>query len=131
MVTAAAGAGIGAAVVRRALEEGAKAVVFSDTHERRLAEAEEALAAEFGADRVRQLVCDVTDEAQVQALLDAADEFGGVDVMVNNAGLGGTAIVLEMTDDQWSQGPRHHAHRHVPVRARGRPAVRGVRARRA
>ena len=92
VVTAAAGAGIGAAVVRRALEEGAKAVVFSDTHERRLAEAEEALAAEFGADRVRQLVCDVTDEAQVQALLDAADELGGVDVMVNNAGLGGTAV---------------------------------------
>jgi 3-oxoacyl-[acyl-carrier protein] reductase len=103
VVTAAAGAGIGAAVVRRALEEGAKAVVFSDTHERRLAEAEEILAKEFGADRVRQLVCDVTDESQVTALLDAADEFGGVDVMVNNAGLGGTASVLEMTDDQWSK----------------------------
>ena len=103
VVTAAAGAGIGAAVVRRVLEEGAKAVVFSDTHERRLAEAEEALAAEFGAERVRQLVCDVTDEAQVAALLDAADEFGGVDIMVNNAGLGGTANVLEMTDDQWSK----------------------------
>ena len=52
VVTAAAGAGIGAAVVRRALEEGAQAVVFSDTHERRLAEAEAALAEEFGADRV-------------------------------------------------------------------------------
>lgn len=103
VVTAAAGAGIGAAVVRRALEEDAKAVVFSDTHERRLQEAEEKLAAEFGADRVRQLVCDVTDEAQVQALLDAADELGGVDVMVNNAGLGGTASVLEMTDEQWSK----------------------------
>ena len=101
VVTAAAGAGIGAAVVRRALEEGAKAVVFSDTHARRLAEAEEALAAEFGADRVRQLVCDVTDEAQVAALLDAADEFGGVDIMINNAGLGGTASILEMTDEQW------------------------------
>lgn len=101
VVTAAAGAGIGAAVVRRVLEEGAKAVVFSDTHERRLAEAEEALAAEFGADRVRQRVCDVTDEAQVAALLDVADELGGVDVMVNNAGLGGTASVLEMTDEQW------------------------------
>src|SRR5437870_2516740 len=90
VVTAAAGAGIGAAVVRRALEEDAKAVVFSDTHERRLAEAEKALGEEFGAERVRQLVCDVTDEAQVAALLDAADEFGGVDVMINNAGLGGT-----------------------------------------
>ncbi|MBZ5736260.1 SDR family oxidoreductase [Nocardioides sp. TRM66260-LWL] len=103
VVTAAAGAGIGAAVVRRALEEGARAVVFSDTHERRLAEAEEALAAEFGADRVRQTVCDVTDEAQVQRLLDLADEVGGVDVMINNAGLGGTASVLEMTDEQWSR----------------------------
>jgi 3-oxoacyl-[acyl-carrier protein] reductase len=103
VVTAAAGAGIGAAVVRRALEEGARAVVFSDTHARRLAEAEETLAAEFGGDRVRQLVCDVTDEAQVQTLFDAADELGGADVVVNNAGLGGTASVLDMTDDQWAK----------------------------
>jgi 3-oxoacyl-[acyl-carrier protein] reductase len=101
VVTAAAGAGIGAAAVRRALEEGAKAVVFSDTHERRLAEAEVALGEEFGADRVRQLVCDVTDGTQIEALLDAADELGGADVMINNAGLGGTASVLDMTDEQW------------------------------
>ncbi|GAB2860251.1 SDR family oxidoreductase [Nocardioides pacificus] len=103
VVTAAAGAGIGASVVRRALEEGAKAVVFSDTHERRLAEAEATLGEEFGAERVRSLVCDVTDEAQVAALLDAADEFGGVDIMINNAGLGGTVNVMEMTDEQWSR----------------------------
>ncbi len=103
VVTAAAGAGIGAAVVRRALEEGAAAVVLGDTHERRLREAEESLGAEFGADRVRALVCDVTDDAQVTALLDAAEEYGGVDVMVNNAGLGGTASILEMTDEQWSK----------------------------
>ncbi|WP_310963653.1 SDR family oxidoreductase [Nocardioides terrisoli] len=103
VVTAAAGAGIGAAVARRVLEEGARGVVIGDTHERRLAEAEQSLGAEFGADRVRSLVCDVTDEAQVQVLLDAADELGGVDVMINNAGLGGTASVLEMTDEQWSK----------------------------
>jgi 3-oxoacyl-[acyl-carrier protein] reductase len=103
VVTAGAGAGIGASVVRRALEEGAKAVVIGDTHERRLAEAQESLGAEFGADRVVTTISDVTDEAQVQALLDLADPFGGVDVMINNAGLGGTANVLEMTDDQWSR----------------------------
>ena len=103
VVTAAAGAGIGAAVVRRVLEEGARAVVLGDTHERRLGEAQAALEEEFGDDRVRSLLCDVTDEAQVQALVDAADEFGGVDVMVNNAGLGGTAAITEMTDDQWSK----------------------------
>ena len=103
VVTAGAGAGIGASVVRRALEEGAKAVVIGDTHEKRLAEAQESLSSEFGSDRVVTAISDVTDEAQVQALLDLAEPFGGVDVMINNAGLGGTASVLEMTDDQWQR----------------------------
>ena len=103
VITAAAGAGIGAAVARRVLEEGAKGVVLGDTHERRLGEAEESLGQEFGADRVRTLLCDVTVEEQVQALIDAADELGGVDVMINNAGLGGTAAITEMTDDQWGK----------------------------
>ncbi|MDP3968141.1 MAG: SDR family oxidoreductase [Nocardioides sp.] len=103
VVTAAAGAGIGAAVTRRVLEEGARAVVLSDTHERRVAEAHATLAEEFGGERVASLLCDVTDEAQVQALLDAAEPFGGVDVMINNAGLGGTAAITEMTDEQWSR----------------------------
>ena len=103
VVTAAAGAGIGAAVARRVLEEGARAVVLGDTHERRLAEAHATLGEEFGVDRVRTLVCDVTDEDQVRALLAAADDFGGLDVMINNAGLGGTENVLDMTDEQWSR----------------------------
>lgn len=103
VVTAAAGAGIGASMVRRCLEEGAKGVVLGDTHEQRLGEAAERLGAEFGTDRVGALLCDVTDDDQVTALLDAADRFGGVDVMVNNAGLGGTASVLEMTDAQWTR----------------------------
>jgi 3-oxoacyl-[acyl-carrier protein] reductase len=103
VVTAAAGAGIGAAVARRALEEGARALVIGDTHERRLSQAHETLAAEFGAQRVVSVPCDVTDETQVRALLDAAEPFGGVQVMINNAGLGGTTGVLEMTDEQWSR----------------------------
>jgi len=103
VVTAAAGAGIGAAVSRRVLEEGARAVVLSDTHERRLAEAHEELGAEFGRDRVAAVPCDVTREEDVESLLDAAEPFGGVDVMVNNAGLGGTVSVLDMADEQWSR----------------------------
>ena len=69
---------------------------------------------------MRQLVCDVTDEDQVQALLDAADELGGVDVMINNAGLGGTALVLEMTDEQWSTVLDITLDRHLPLHPRGR-----------
>jgi 3-oxoacyl-[acyl-carrier protein] reductase len=103
VVTAAAGAGIGAAVARRALEEGASLLVISDTHERRLEEARVSLAAEFGDERVRALAVDVTDEAQVQALYQAAVErHGRLDVAVNNAGLGGTAQLVDMTDEQWS-----------------------------
>jgi 3-oxoacyl-[acyl-carrier protein] reductase len=89
--------------VRGCLEEEVRTVVLGDTHERRLAEAHEQLAQEFGEDRVASVVCDVTDEQQVAALLDAAEPFGGVDVMVNNAGLGGTASVLDMTDEQWGR----------------------------
>jgi 3-oxoacyl-[acyl-carrier protein] reductase len=102
VVTAAAGAGIGAAVARKVLEEGARAVVLGDTHQRRLAEAAEVLSAEFGTERVASVVCDVTKEEDVVALLDAAEPFGGVEVMVNNAGLGGTASILDITDEQWS-----------------------------
>jgi 3-oxoacyl-[acyl-carrier protein] reductase len=47
--------------------------------------------------------CDVTDEGQVQALFAATvAKHGRLDVLVNNAGLGGTAEVAEMTDEQWS-----------------------------
>jgi 3-oxoacyl-[acyl-carrier protein] reductase len=95
LITAAAGSGIGSSTARRCLEEGAR-VVISDKHERRLAET----AAELG---VVGIPCDVTDEASVQNLFAAAKtELGALDVLVNNAGLGGTAELHEMTDDQWS-----------------------------
>lgn len=103
VVTAAAGAGIGSAVAVRCLEEGAALVVIGDTHAGRLDAAREELAARFGAERVRSVVCDVTDEAQVATLLDTAEDGGPIDVMINNAGLGGTAPILEMTDEQWSK----------------------------
>ncbi|MFD8210225.1 SDR family oxidoreductase [Streptomyces sp. NPDC059695] len=103
VVTAAAGAGIGGATARRLLEEGAR-VVLSDAHARRLKESEAELAAEFGADRVAALPCDVTDETQVAALFDlAVERHGRLDIVVNNAGLGGTADLVDMTDAQWDR----------------------------
>ncbi|MFF3688535.1 SDR family oxidoreductase [Streptomyces sp. NPDC002187] len=103
VITAAAGAGIGGATARRFLEEGAR-ILVSDAHARRLKETEAALAGEFGAGAVTALPCDVTDETQVQALFDrAVQEHGGLDIVVNNAGLGGTAALADMTDDQWSR----------------------------
>ncbi|WP_030244785.1 MULTISPECIES: SDR family oxidoreductase [unclassified Streptomyces] len=103
VITAAAGAGIGGATARRLLEEGAR-IVVSDAHTRRLKESEAELAAEFGADRVTALPCDVTDEYQVKALFDHAEkQHGRLDIVVNNAGLGGTADLVDMTDEQWSK----------------------------
>jgi 3-oxoacyl-[acyl-carrier protein] reductase len=100
VVTAAAGTGIGSAVATRCLEEGAR-VVVSDLHARRLAETVARLGADHG-DRVVGHPCDVTDESQVGALVDGAVErFGRLDVMMNNAGLGGTGSVLDLTDEEW------------------------------
>ncbi|WP_406509053.1 SDR family oxidoreductase [Streptomyces sp. NBC_00212] len=103
VVTAAAGAGIGGATARRLLEEGAR-IVIGDAHARRLGETERALAAEFGAHNVASLPCDVTDEQQVTALFElAAREHGGLDIVVNNAGLGGTCSLVDMSDEAWSK----------------------------
>jgi 3-oxoacyl-[acyl-carrier protein] reductase len=100
VVTAAAGTGIGFAVAKRAAEEGAT-VLISDFHERRLGEAAELIAAETGH-RPATVVCDVTHQDQVNGLRDAAlRELGLVDVLINNAGLGGEVSVVDMTDDQW------------------------------
>jgi 3-oxoacyl-[acyl-carrier protein] reductase len=95
LVTAAAGTGIGSATARRCKEEGAR-VAISDLHERRLNETAEELGV-FG------VVANVTSEADVQRSIDSVvAEFGQLDVLVNNAGLGGTATLTEMTDEQWS-----------------------------
>jgi 3-oxoacyl-[acyl-carrier protein] reductase len=102
LVTAAAGTGIGFATAKRCAEEGAR-VIVSDVHERRLGQAVDELERITGA-RPPSIVCDVTNEAHVQRMIDfAAAEANGLDVLVNNAGLGGTASVVEMTDEQWAR----------------------------
>jgi 3-oxoacyl-[acyl-carrier protein] reductase len=102
LVTAAAGTGIGFATAQRCAEEGAR-VALSDRHERRLHETAETLAPILG-ERPPVFVCDVTQESQVQACVAGTlAAFGQLDVLVNNAGLGGHARVVEMSDAQWQQ----------------------------
>lgn len=102
LVTAAAGTGIGFAVAERCADEGATLLV-SDIHERRLGEAVERLAQRTGK-RPASVLCDVSVEDDVTRLFATAEkELGHVDVLMNNAGLGGTANLIEMTDAQWDK----------------------------
>jgi 3-oxoacyl-[acyl-carrier protein] reductase len=102
LVTAAAGAGIGFAVARRCAEEGARAVFISDVHERRTQEAVDAIRREMGLQAVYGRLCDVSQEDQVQALVAEGEAaMGGIDVLINNAGLGTSRRVVDMADDEW------------------------------
>ena len=102
LITAAAGVGIGFAAARRCVEEGARALMISDIHPRRLEEAVAKLRAETGLEANYGQLCDVSNEAQVQALVAAAEEaLGGTDVLINNAGLGGSRRIVEMDDAEW------------------------------
>ena len=94
LITAAAGTGIGFATAKRCTEEGAQ-VAITDIHERRLRESAE----EIGAHAV---LANVTSQDDVdRCFADVIGTFGQIDVLVNNAGLGGTARLADMTDDQW------------------------------
>jgi 3-oxoacyl-[acyl-carrier protein] reductase len=100
LITAAAGTGIGFACAQRCVEEGAT-VMISDIHDRRLAEAADRLKA-VGGKAVPTRICNVTKEEDVQALVDGAmKELGRIDVLINNAGLGGTEKLVDMKDEQW------------------------------
>ncbi len=92
--------GIGYAIAERFVAEGAR-VVLGDLNP----EATEAAVATLGGSTVAHGVrADVTDAAAVQALVDAAvDTFGGLDIMVNNAGITRDATMRKMTEEQFDQ----------------------------
>ncbi len=104
LITAAAGAGIGFAAATKAAEEGARGVMISDIHEGRLEKAVATLKQATGLQEIYGRLANVTDEGDVQALIDdAEDKLGGVDVLINNAGLGGTKLLVDMEDEEWDR----------------------------
>jgi rhamnulose-1-phosphate aldolase/alcohol dehydrogenase len=101
-VTGGAG-GIGSATADRFLSEGA-CVVLADIDEQLLTQTHERLANQYGADVVRQVLMDVTEEAQVvDALAASAREYGGVDILVSNAGIASSAPIEETTLELWNK----------------------------
>nr|WP_206668551.1 SDR family oxidoreductase [Pseudomonas saliphila] len=104
LITAAAGAGIGFAAATRAVEEGCRAIVISDVHEGRLAASVDKLKQETGLAAVWGKLCNVADETEVRALIDfAEDRLQGIDILINNAGLGTTKALIEMEDAEWNK----------------------------
>ncbi len=89
--------GIGRAIVDRFADEGARMVFALDVNDSTFAELES------GKGNVRGAVVNVTDTAQIQAFVDmAVAEFGGIDVLVNNAGITRDALIQKMGDEDWA-----------------------------
>ena len=100
LITASAGTGIGFAVAKKCIEEGAM-VFISDIHGERLQKAQNSLHENTGY-KPDYAICDVTKQSDVNDLiLSASTSLSGIDIVINNAGLGGTANLIDMTDEQW------------------------------
>lgn len=101
VVVTGAGRGLGAAMVERLADEGARTVVV-DIDGEAARQVSESLV-DQGHDSLA-IACNVADRAQVSALFrQITDHFGRLDVLVNNAGITRDAAFLKMTDDQWNQ----------------------------
>lgn len=100
IVTAAAGAGIGQAIVRRFAAEGAH-VVISDAHAKRPLALAEELSREHGREFLG-LQVDATNKAQVEQMVQRTlDKYGRVDILVNNAGINKLEPAWEMSEETW------------------------------
>jgi NAD(P)-dependent dehydrogenase (short-subunit alcohol dehydrogenase family) len=100
VITGGAG-GIGSATALRLLAEGA-CVMILDYSAEALPAVLSLLEGSADRDRVRGAVCDVTKELQVQDAFDAcALEFGGMDILVANAGIASSAPIEETTVELW------------------------------
>lgn len=101
-VTGGAG-GIGRATAERLMSEGA-CVVLADIDAGALSESLADFAKRYGADQVRSVVLDVTkEEAVTSTFAEACVEFGGVDILVSNAGIASSAPVEDTTLQMWNK----------------------------
>jgi rhamnulose-1-phosphate aldolase/alcohol dehydrogenase len=102
LVTGSAG-GIGKAIAKKFAEEGA-CVVINDINEERLNGAREEFEKIFGRDTVATTLLDVTNESTIDAAFEAAAlAFGGVDIIVNNAGISTSKALLDHTIEDWDK----------------------------
>ena len=97
------GGGIGRATSHRLLEEGAAVVLF-DRDQSALDDARQTLASVHGTDRIRAVECDVRRESAVRsAVARTIAEYGGIDILVSNAGIASAAPVDETSIETWQQ----------------------------
>jgi rhamnulose-1-phosphate aldolase/alcohol dehydrogenase len=102
MVTGSAG-GIGKAIAKKFAEEGA-CVILNDINEERLAGAKEEFIKKFGKDSVATTLLNVTDNQSISSAMDAAAlAFGGVDIIVNNAGISISKPIENHTIEDWDK----------------------------
>lgn len=100
LVTGSAG-GIGKAIARKLAGEGA-CVVLNDLNAERLAEARDEFLQTFGQDAVATSLLNVTESASISSALEATClAFGGVDIIVNNAGISISQPLAEHTEENW------------------------------
>jgi rhamnulose-1-phosphate aldolase/alcohol dehydrogenase len=95
------GGGIGKAIAKKFAEEGA-CIVLSDNNTERLEEAKQEFIKEYGHDVIAAAILDVTNAATIDdALQTAALSFGGLDIVVNNAGLSISKPIEEHSIEDW------------------------------
>jgi NAD(P)-dependent dehydrogenase (short-subunit alcohol dehydrogenase family) len=101
LVTGSAG-GIGKAIAKKFADEGA-CVVISDNDPNRLEEAESEFKKGYGLDVFATAAMDVTNKEQIDEAMDvAALAFGGVDIVVNNAGISISKPLEDHTEGDWN-----------------------------
>ena len=102
LVTGSAG-GIGKAIAKKFAEEGA-CIVINDVNVERLSDTNNEFKSSFGNDVISSTLLNVTDDDSIRSAFDEAVlAFGGVDIVVNNAGISISKSITEHTIEEWNR----------------------------